>query len=376
MSLTGKLQKWVDAGLISSDQQTRIIQHEKGFSGDRWKHGIIFAGLFSILLGISLIVAANWQEISWQLKLVTHFAINIALACLVWTWRDNPEKMKHREVALFFLWGLTLTLIALMGQVFQMGGQAMDAVRVWFWLTAPMILLFAQSPFIARLWAIAFVVYLPWDIFTHIENWTQNEDLRLAIAMETVIGLPLATWLLGSWPRFASSRPAIGRALRNVGLLCALAVGSAAGFVYYAASLENYHVFVPGIYAVAIIGLRFLLQSFKHWDADERGAIDLLCLAGLFICAPLIAPADSALLAMIHFVSFWLLAGTIWQQNGHDHMVSVAIAVITLRLFAGFVELFGNMMMSGFGFIIGGLVLIGLVYGARAINKRLKGAGA
>lgn len=372
MSLSGKLQKWADAGLITADQQSRIIEHERGHSAGRWKHGVIFAGLFSILLGIALIVAANWQDITWQTKLVTHFTINIILATLVWRWREDPLREKHREVALFFLWGLTLTLIALIGQVFQLGGQAVDALRLWFWITAPMILLFARSAFITKIWALAFIVYVPYDIVTHIADWSDSPNFRLAVGLETAIGIPVITWLFATWPRFAIARPEMSRALHNASILLALVTASLAGTVFYASSDDGYRMIVPLFYTVAVIVIHYLLQSLKNWTQDQRGAIDLLCLAGLFICVPFVARVEADVLGMLHFIAFWLLAGAIWQQGGHARAVSFAIMMVTLRLFIGFVELFGSMMMSGFGFIIMGLVLIGLVQVARRFDKRLK----
>jgi len=376
MSLNGKLQKWVDAGLISSDQQTRILAHEADHSGDRWKHGIVFAGLFSILLGVALIVAANWQDISWQLKLAAHFAVNGVLIWLVWQWRNDALKNKHREVALFILWGLTLTLIALIGQVFQLGGHALDAVRVWFWITTPMVLLFTNNAFTARLWSLVFVCYVPFDILKQIEDLTQNDNLRLAIAFETAIGIPLLMWLAGSWPRFVAARPVMAGALREVAVFMATVCTSALSIIYYAPSFDPFSPLIPIFYALAVIVIRFLLQSLPRWTGEERDTIDLLCLCGLFICLPFVVMVESGLMAMVHFIALWLLAGTIWQNAQHNRLVSLAVTIITLRLFAGFIELFGSMMMSGLGFIVGGIVLIGLVIGARKLDKRLKEGSA
>src|SRR5262245_32990548 len=126
MSLSRKLQYWVDAKLISADQRDNILSYEKTRSGGRWKHGFGYVGVFSILLGCALMVASNWQQIPDTLKLGGHFTINAVLAWLVWQWRDNPERLPHREGALFFLWGLTLTLIALIGQIFQLSGETYE----------------------------------------------------------------------------------------------------------------------------------------------------------------------------------------------------------------------------------------------------------
>lgn len=372
MSLSGKLQKWVDAGLINADQKSRILEHENIHSSQRWKHGVIFAGLFSILLGISLMIAANWQDIAWQTKLGLHFIVNIALAALVWRWHDNPAKQNHAQIALFALWGLTLTLIALMGQVFQLGGEAYMALRVWFWLTTPMILLFANTNFTARIWAIAFVFYVPYDLIAATWDNTENWNTRRAVLTVTLAFLPIASWLLGSWRRFDARRPVMAETLRHTAIFMALAAASFASIQFYDHNFRPYMLTIPAIVAVAAIALRFALQR-RTWTNEQRIDIDLLCLAALFAATPYLAQTHSVFLGMTSFIAFWLLAGALWQERGHGRLVSFAITIVTLRLFIGFVELFGSMMMSGLGFILTGIVLIGLVQVARRFDRRLKG---
>lgn len=372
MSLPRKLESWVEAGFISREQSARILTHEKSGSGSRFKLGIIFAGLFSILLGISLVVAANWSFIPAGVKLGTHFLINAVLATLVYRWRQDPARAMHRDVALFILWGLTLTLIALIGQIFQLSGDMTTALRVWFWLTTPMILLLAQSAFIARLWALAFVVYVPIDIFSTLWDHTQNWNIRKAVLLATGIILPLATWIAGSWRQLNAARPAMGEALRGTGLALALFAASIVGYGFYDHMRTDYSLLIPAVFAAFTIVTRIALQSLPHWSHEERGTIDLIAICGLFFTLPFLVPVTNDAFAVLHFVALWLLAGMVWQAQGHDRLVGWAVRLVTLRLFIGFVEIFGSLAMSGLGFIVMGAVLIGLVLGARRISKYLK----
>lgn len=379
MSLASKLEKWTNAGLISADQQTRILAFEHEKSGNRWTNGIFMVGLFSILIGIALIIASNWQEIPANLKLGVHVLVNAMLTGLVWKWHDDEARAKHREVALFLLWGLTLTLIALIGQVFQLGGEAYEALRVWFWLTSPMILLFSQSSYVARLWSLAFVFYAPYDLIsTAMDHKDISPTLRATALLTGLTAIPMAAWFLGIWPRFAKTREHMADALRKTSIAVALLSASACGFAFHSPRefSEFASLYVSAGFILAIVVLRFICRIKNVWNEREQAEFDLICLCGLFICASLLILIKSTLLGMLYFILLWLIIGGIAQRADWNRLVSLSIAMVTIRIFIGFLQLFGTMLMSGVGFIIGGLVLLGLVKLARILDKRLKGAAA
>jgi uncharacterized membrane protein len=371
MSISGKLKKWTDAGLISAAQRDTILDHERKFAGNRLKLGLASAGMFSILLGLSLVVAANWQEIPNSFKFYAHLGINTLLAWCIWKWRDDSTKTLHREGALFLLWGLTLTFIALIGQIFQLSGESYEAIRLWFWLTTPMILLYAKGAYISRLWAVAFVIYVPYDLISTVWDTTANWNIRKGALMATALLLPLGTWALGVWPKFAASREVIAGTLRRLSVVMALGFASLSSVEFYHSFAFEYSVFVPLAFAALAIALRFYLNQGTRFSADEKRTVDLICLAGLFVTIPFINLAESDLWGMLHFIAFWALAASLWQEGGHARAVSFAITVISIRLFIGFLELFGGLMLSGFGFIAIGLVMIGIGWVARRIQKHL-----
>ncbi|NBX66480.1 MAG: DUF2157 domain-containing protein [Proteobacteria bacterium] len=376
MSINGKLKKWTEAGLITASQRDAIQNHEREFAGNRLKLGMASAGIFSILLGLSLVVAANWQEIPNSLKFYSHLGINALLAWCIWKWRDDSTKLLHREGALFFLWGLTLTLIALIGQIFQLSGEAYEAIRLWFWLTTPMILLYAKGTYISRLWAIVFVIYVPYDLISTVWDSTADWNIRKATLMGTALLLPLGVWTLGSWPYFAATREAIANTLRRLSVVMALGFASFSSLEFYHSFVFEYSALVPISFAGLAIGLRYYFNLRPDIQSNDKRTIDLICLAGLFVTVPFLTLAESDLWAMLHFISFWALAGALWQEQGHARAVSFAITVISIRLFIGFLEIFGGLMLSGFGFIAIGLVMIGIGLAARRVQKHLRGGAA
>lgn len=365
-----KLQKWLEAGLITPEQRARILEHEKNYSGNRWRLGLTGAGLVSILLGITLFIASNWQAIPWQAKIGTHFLVNAVLTFLVWRWWHEPARDQHREIALGALWGLTLTFIALMGQVFQLGGETYTALRVWFWLTTPMILLFAQSRGIARIWAAAFVFYVPYDIISWTLDHTDNRAAQQTVCLATAILVPLAAWTIGAIPRVAVNRPTIAHMLRRLGLCLAFASALAASLAYY--GRETFEApLVAGLLFAIVLLLRSVMRKW-HAGEDDRGDIDMLCLSALFICLPFLAPVKSEVAAAAHFIILCLLSGALFQQQGHSRAVSLMIALVTLRLFIVFLEVYGTMAMSSLGLIVTGILLMALVRMGRYCDRLLK----
>jgi hypothetical protein len=79
----------------------------------------------------------------------------------------------------------------------------------------------------------------------------------------------------------------------------------------------------------------------------------------------------SAVAAAILFIGYWAYLGWTAQQTGHQRLISLAIFVIAIRIFIIYLEVFGSLMSTGFGLIIGGGVMLGLIWGARKLNARL-----
>jgi hypothetical protein len=68
-------------------------------------------------------------------------------------------------------------------------------------------------------------------------------------------------------------------------------------------------------------------------------------------------------------MGFWGILAILWQRHGEEHLVSLAITLITIRLYIIFLELFGDALMStGLGLILCGALLIGMV----KIGKKLR----
>lgn len=388
MSLPSKLQKWVDASLITPDQRDAILTHEKSGSGNLLKRGMGYLAVFSILLGIAQIVASNWQDIPDAAKLGAHFLINITLATMVFIWRDNPARSKHRETAVFALWGLSLTLIALIGQVFQLSSDAFAAFRLWFWITTPMILYFAQGRYLTILWAVFFVIYVPGEIIDLLIVHVADPNKRIATGAFIAMVMPISIWLLGIWPRLQTLRPALTHTLRNIGFILAVFTASAASIGFYifpdmqtfmfhrfGTILNDPTLLRMAAVAGGVVAFALAYTARKRFALDQQQSAitDIFLLCAVMAVLPFVMFVANDMMAMLHVIFLWLGIGYISQRSGGmESLVNLSILVITIRLFIGFLEIFGSLMNSGLGFIIIGLVLMALLYGARTVKRNLK----
>lgn len=113
MFLERKLKRWVDAGLITEPTKADIVSFENQSSKSSALYGVLGIGAISIVIGIISIIAANWHNISKEMKLLANFiwltslAIGIFIFLLVIGFIELPNLFVHGDLkiigALYFL---------------------------------------------------------------------------------------------------------------------------------------------------------------------------------------------------------------------------------------------------------------------------------
>jgi hypothetical protein len=191
--------------------------------------------------------------------------------------------------------------------------------------------------------------------------------------------LPLLGYTLGAWLETACRAQNFRRPLQDLALAIALFAASLACVWFY--NLRTHSSLGEGAFLALPVWLILRALRWPHIpfrDVTHKSAGNILLLSGVFTCTAAILGSmhvDSALLSIVYFITLWLIAGLIWQRDGQSKYVTIAIALVTIRLFIGFIELFGSLMNSGGGFIVMGIVLIGMVSGAKRTNDWLKAKG-
>ncbi|MEO1210456.1 MAG: DUF2157 domain-containing protein [Cyanobacteria bacterium J06638_20] len=142
--LRHEAQQWQVDGVISPEQFQQLqeryeFDHLDSSARDRFV--AILIGVGSVLLGLGIItfVAANWQAIPRNLKLVLLLSVFLGVNISgYWFWQeplqaDNRQRWQHRlGTGLLLLGALTIGAnLALGSQLFHIGGDAYELYWVW-----------------------------------------------------------------------------------------------------------------------------------------------------------------------------------------------------------------------------------------------------
>jgi uncharacterized membrane protein len=377
-----KIRQWLEAGVITEEVANAIESYEQDRKKGHFGRGLVNVSVFAILVGVLSIIASNWYLIPGTVKIGTHVLLNLIVGAVA-LWADRKDKQVWREGAALAFVGLTLTLIVLIGQVLQLTGSVANATLFWMVITFPFFILMGKTYATAVPWMIAFLVTLVLVMEEYVADLPQGYHMYFEMGLPAL--LPLALMADGNIARFQRWRPALADVCLKTGAIgsavlasIALSVRADGGLGLRQGLIEN----PAPIITVLVIGLLALFAHavlYKFYKGDERlkhGA--LFALVGLLcITLPFLYPAyGGAVLSALLFIAYWIFVGWIAQGMGKLRIVSIAITLIAIRIFMVYVEVFGSLMDTGIGLIVGGAVMLGLIYAARKLNDRIRGRGS
>jgi len=375
-----KLKEWVAAGLLTDAQASAIQAHEDNRKKGHFGRGLVNLSIFAILVGILSIIASNWYKIPGEVKIGVHVLLNIGIGALA-LWADKRGKDIWREGAALSFIGLTLTLIVLIGQVFQLTGTTAQALTLWMVITLPFFLLMGKTYATSAPWMIAFLTTLAMVVDEYIGDLSDYWQAYFILGLSAL--LPLAFMADGMVGLFRRLRPALADVSLKTGVIASALFASMSiivwGEIQNSYNYDNYLKEQPlVILALGLAGMAAHAFFYKFYkDAPEMKAGALFALVGLVAqMLPLLAPgAGNSIIAALAFIGYWMFIGWLAQGMGHMRIVSLAITIIAIRIFVIYVEVFGSLLTTGIGLISGGLVMLALIYGARKMNARLTKEG-
>lgn len=311
MKISNKLQKLVDQGLISEKQAEKIMVFEQAkHSNLAWKLMYWIAGLF-IGLGCILIIGSNWDDIPAPLKLLGDFAIWGGIVYgTYWSIVNKKGKIKELFLTLSFLFvGATIGLIS---QIFNVSGGWQSFATAWAVLSFVFVI-FSRLIVINMIWLYLFFSAVD---FEHLLRWLKYL-LRDSLIMELITGtlvLALLTYAGNQLYKTINKLVVLPKAfaiLTFIVMYCFVLIwGSAVGF-------EN--VFA-NVFVFLFLGSRlFLATQNKNMKSFIR----------------------------------------------NTHLIELYILFL-------FLSRFGNLFMSGIGFILGGILLLVLLYSLRKTSRYIK----
>jgi hypothetical protein len=368
-----KIAQWHEAGLIDAATRDRLLAYETAHARPLALWAVFGIGALAIGLGLVSVIAANWEDIPGQLRLAVHLALIAgALAALFAREARLAAKSPWAVEALVFVTAaLGLTFFGHLGQVYQTSSPLWQPLGAWLVLFAPLLLLTGRS-WPSALAVLGGAVWCAWDYATASTGYGKPPvglDWLLwfaAVTTAPVLFAPLAAWLRGR-----SDRPDFWRRLEQIALAYAVAGASfatalAAGGAFGERGLTQEWASMALSGAIALAAGLGVVLARPGVSGRMSGAI----IAGAGLVLPLAYAADNVTLPpALLFMALWIGIAAAALAAHWRGVFQLAVGVIALRLIILSFELAGDLLMSGFGLILSGFLILGVAWGAVRVSK-------
>jgi uncharacterized membrane protein len=360
------VQRWLDADIIDATTAERIIAHERRASRPVLLLAIGGLGAFTIGVGLISVIAANWGDIPRLVKLLAMLGLfGVNAYGLVWA-RGRQHRWITDALALGYF-ALTLASIALVGQTYQLGGEPYQALLLWLLVGSPALWL-AEGAFAALVFlgALAVAGAFSFDPLVDLLGHDHHATIlvRASLGSAAVFG-PL---IVASLPTLQRLRPAFAAMYERLGWSMFVLAASCGVHAWYLSMDVNdvREAWVGARVVIVCVALclwriQGLVSSARaDWRLPARVLIGLASVVtGLGVLVP---HAPSAMLGALGFVIVWVLVAWCGYQARAMQIVNLATALIAVRVFVAYIEVFGSMLATGAGLIVSGVLLLALAW--------------
>lgn len=387
MDLQSKLAGWQRAGLLSAEQAAKIAAFEQ----ESQRHGArpyaFYAlgglGALAVAFGLISLVASNWEAIPPGAKLVLDLLVGVGL--VLGTLRAETAGSRFvREILLLVLFGFVLASIGLVGQIYQLGGQAHEAMLLWCVITFA-AMLHLRTGLGAAVWLVALLTTWLMNAWAVIDKLgSSKEEMILFIALWFVTALLLL--LVGGASPVRARRPALARVAWQLGAVQVLGMMSLAPQFFYARIDDFYNASIIAALAVLAVSLLVvarvpaLLAAVTGREQEPQVVLSVRALliygTVLNLVACLVQHPPMGLVAALSFMVLWGLVGWVAYVGRSYPLFQIATAVLGIRLLGVYVEVLGSLLTSGLGLISGGLLTLGVAWYWRKKTVQMHGAFA
>ena len=368
-----KITEWHGAGLIDADTRDRLLAYDAAHSRPLALWAVWGIGALAIGLGLVSVVAANWEDIPGLVRLAIHLALIAALLALLFL---REERLAERspwavEALVFITAALGLTFFGHLGQVYQTSSPLWQPLAVWLALFAPLLLLTGRS------WPTALAVLggAAWcaSEYTSDRNGFNGQapllrDLWLAF----VLTLPVAFAPLSAWARARSARPDFWRRLQQLALAYAVGCASLVASVAGTEGLRDSNTaneWASLLLSGAVMALAGLGVVVARPGTSGRMAGAIIVGAGVVMPLAYLA-SDATVAAALLFFALWGGIAAAALTAHWRGVFQMAVGVIAVRLIILSFELAADLLTSGFGLIVSGVMILGVAWLAVRVSKR------
>ncbi|MBM9578774.1 DUF2157 domain-containing protein [Leptospira sp. 201903070] len=374
MRLEHKLKKWVEAGLIGTEQSESILRFEENKKTPYLYYSFLILGVVVIGIGIIAVIAANWEEISDFVKLGAALLVLTSIGTAGFLKRENPNLL---TVLIVLNSILILGMIGLISQVYNLEGRYYEAAMLWCILNI-LFLISTDSKTFLHLWLVGFQIFLTGWIFEkeysiqsfhwpeyfflstvgYFTLWLVSEKFSLDSRKGSFFFWAVLFLIAGSSYRgFVEKTPP--EILEDLGW-----IHSVAGFPWLKLCFR----------LLALVPAGLLLVSNKDFSISQKKSLALSSVFLFFLYFPFpfqYVPITSilsyvwnysiSLIPALLFIFFWL--GIASAFRSHKRIFDLSIAIIGIRFLYFYFDVFGSLTYTGFGLILSGLLIIGFTVG-------------
>ena len=346
MNLNKKLNQWLEAELIDTVTLTRIKDFEKANSKPLMLYATSGIGALSLCLGLISIIAANWQEISPNVKLGLDLLLGLSLCTyLAFNHKSLPKWAKETFIALISGW--TLASIGLIGQIYQLGGDGKSAITLWTVLILP-LLFQGRSTFSG--------ILLLGSVWASYSLWMFHlQEVHMITVIPTLF---LGIFALRLYQPIYQKRPEILSVFSFVALMSLLSASTFSPFIFYKRDILGKDLkYIYEALVLCLPSVYVLWRLIKH----KAKSIQVALFASIF-CAfiPLLIPHQGDLdhLAILFFLGYWSIIAKAALDLDQVLVFRLATFLLALRLVIVYFELVGTLLDTGFLFLSGGFLIL------------------
>lgn len=385
MSSERKLARWQEAGLIDAATRARIEAFEQARRKPIMLYALGVLGAGTVALGVVSIVAANWDAIDGSVKLGCDLLLGALLAAATYASVQRGHALAT-EVLVTVFYGFTLASLALVGQVYQLGTPAYQALLVWSASTLPLVLL-GKSRYLAALVTagLATTHGLALEaLFEHIEHTSHmSESMEHDLFASALFASPLLYVPLARVPLLVRHRPEYAQTLTALAWTAVLVAGFALQFVWYE-SIDGDDTLRWSLAVTALLagGLAAALpRLYPRLPVPALRTLRAILGAGwlMLVAGASVARGPADFVGAVLQVAWLALFALCSLQLGRVRLFNALTAAIALRVLVIYFEVFGSLLSTGVGLISGGALTLVIAWfwrrKTRDLTQRL-GPGA
>ncbi len=370
-----KIDVWHAAGLIDDETRARLVAYEDENARPLALWAVFGIGALAIGLGLISVVAANWDDIPGQIRLAVHFALIVgALGALFLRGeglsKGNPWAV---EALLFVAAALGLTFFGHLGQVYQTSAPLWEPLAIWLLLFGPLLLLMGRSWLTAAV-LVGGAIYCVWEYSYAQDDLVirMEDEAPPYVWMALVTALPVLFAPVGAWLRQRGDRADFWRRIEQLGLAYAVVGGSAFCALASVGAFDSTEPVIGAASqftraAVAVFAGILVVAVRRNFSGQMSGAI--IMGSGLAI-ALAFGANDIDILAAILFMALWVGIAAAAIYAGWRGVFQLAVAVIALRLIILSFELASDLLLSGFGLIVSGILILAIAWIAVRVSRK------